>query len=290
MPRQPVDRILDIGLRLHVRQWEPDPNTGVRFAPFLLVHGLASNAQLWDDTAAALVARGHPVVAVDQRGHGLSDKPADGYDFATVSADLRRLIDALGWKRPVMAGQSWGGNVMLDFGARYPGVARLFVYVDGGFLNLRTRSDEFDLLWEELAPPRLAGLPLEQMRRGMKRNHPDWSPAAIAGALANFEHLPDGTIRPWLTRDRHRQILYALWQQEPLQLYPRVQEPVLICVAEDGSPWTESKRRQAATAAELLPRSRTVHFEHTHHDIHAHRPQELTRAMLDALRDLTTPP
>ena len=37
--------------------------------------------------------------------------------------------------------------------------------------------------------------------------------------MANFETLEDGTIRPWLTLDRHMQILRALWDQKPSQLY-----------------------------------------------------------------------
>ena len=38
--------------------------------PFVLVHGLASNARTWDGVAAELTASGHPVVSIDQRGHG----------------------------------------------------------------------------------------------------------------------------------------------------------------------------------------------------------------------------
>ncbi|MBU6317382.1 MAG: alpha/beta fold hydrolase, partial [Acidobacteria bacterium] len=63
---------------------------------FLLVHGLASNARLWDGVAESLASAGHTVVAVDQRGHGLSSKPDGGYDFATVVADLVTLTQALG--------------------------------------------------------------------------------------------------------------------------------------------------------------------------------------------------
>ena len=40
--------------------------------PVLLVHGLSSNARLWDGVSEHLAAAGHPVVAVDLRGHGAS--------------------------------------------------------------------------------------------------------------------------------------------------------------------------------------------------------------------------
>src|SRR5215468_3009064 len=75
-------------------------------APFVLVHGLASNVRLWDGVAGHLHALGHTVVAIDQRGHGRSDAPDSGYDLATAIADLRALIGALGLERPVLTGQS----------------------------------------------------------------------------------------------------------------------------------------------------------------------------------------
>ena len=54
--------------------------------PFVLVHGLSSNARLWDGVGERLRERGHSSAALDQRGHGHSDKPESGYDFATVTA------------------------------------------------------------------------------------------------------------------------------------------------------------------------------------------------------------
>src|SRR5262249_6038043 len=85
-------------------------------APFVLVHGLASNVRLWDGVAAHLHALGHTVVAIDQRGHGRSDAPDSGYDLATAIADLRALIGALALERTGLAGPSWGRTAALDAG------------------------------------------------------------------------------------------------------------------------------------------------------------------------------
>ncbi len=263
---------IDIGIKLHVRQWGMDGTE----TPVLLVHGLSSNAQTWDGVAGRLAAWGHPVVAVDQRGHGLSDKPDDGYDFETVTADLNALLTQLGWQKPLVAGQSWGGNVVLAFGARYPDRARGLVFVDGGFLDIQARPDAtWEQIEQKLKPPPLAGMPLAQISQYMRQAHSDWDEEGIAGTLANFEHLPDGTIRPWLTWARHRQILYALWVQRPQTLYPLVTAPVLITAAQQDKP--DPHQQQQVNAADTQLRHATTHwFEQTDHDIHVHRPAQLT--------------
>ena len=74
---------------------------------------------------AALHAAGHEVVAVDQRGHGGSEQTVTGYDTATAAADLAELIALRHWtgkREPVVAGQSWGGNVVLTLAALHGGV------------------------------------------------------------------------------------------------------------------------------------------------------------------------
>ena len=115
---------------LHCVVWGPESNR--ERTPFLLVHGLASNARLWDGVARHLTELGHTVVAVDQRGHGSSSKPDTGFDMATVADDLALLIGSLGFNRPVVAGQSWGANVVIELAHRSPESVRGVVAVDGG--------------------------------------------------------------------------------------------------------------------------------------------------------------
>src|SRR5947207_2594292 len=79
------------GVRLHVRHWPGEPDR----TPFLLVHGLSSNARLWDGVATRLAAAGYPAYAVDLRSHGESERPPDGYDTATAAADVAAVADTL---------------------------------------------------------------------------------------------------------------------------------------------------------------------------------------------------
>jgi pimeloyl-ACP methyl ester carboxylesterase len=122
------------GVELAIDLWDPEPVATQRPA-FVLVHGLSSNARMWDGVAADLVADGHRVATVDLRGHGRSSKPDGPYDIPTVADDLAALIDHLALDRPIVAGQSWGGNVAVELAASHPNSIRGIVCVDGGWLE-----------------------------------------------------------------------------------------------------------------------------------------------------------
>jgi pimeloyl-ACP methyl ester carboxylesterase len=75
--------------------------------PLLLVHGWPENWYAWRMVMPAL-ARDFQVIAVDQRGIGLTDKPQDGYDTGTLAGDLVALMDALGHQRFAVVGHDTG--------------------------------------------------------------------------------------------------------------------------------------------------------------------------------------
>lgn len=275
----PVEGAVDAGLELHVRRW-PGRQPG-----FVLLHGLASNARTWDLVARRLWAAGHAVAAPDLRGHGRSEKPDAGYDTAAVAEDTARLLDALGWERPLLLGQSWGGNVVLELGARYPGRVRGLGFVDGGWIDLRSRPGG---TWEEVArelrPPNLLGTAWDTLRERLRAMHPRWSREAVDAVMGCFERLPDGTVRPWLTLERHLAILRGLWEQRPAELYARVREPVVLCVAEDGARDAEVRERQVEAAVRGLARAAVHRFPGAHHDLHLDRSGLLAETLLDELR------
>ncbi len=96
------------GIRLHLVEWRPDEATPTS-PPVVLLHGGSLTARTWDLVALAL-SRRHHCVAVDLRGHGNSEWPADGdYRHAALAADVAAVIDDLALARPVVVGQSMGG-------------------------------------------------------------------------------------------------------------------------------------------------------------------------------------
>jgi pimeloyl-ACP methyl ester carboxylesterase len=271
------------GVDLAVDEWHP-PADGARTAaapPFVLVHGLASNARLWDGVATALVAAGHHVFAVDLRGHGRSSKPSGPYDVPTVAGDIATVIERLGIERPVVAGQSWGGNVVLELAARRPELVRGIVCVDGGWLEPSRDFADWDACRAALSPPRLAGRRMAEIEGYMRSAHPDWPETGIRGVLANFELHPDGTVAPWLTFDHHVKVLHGLWEHRPSERYAGLAVPVLLAPADGGeSDRARKKRGDVDTAATIIPDARVRWFIGDH-DIHAQHPAELAGVMHD---------
>ena len=274
----PTDTVLTIdGLRLHLRDW------GGPAAPpqILLVHGLASNARIWD-LLVPLLAPNFRLVAIDQRGHGLSDTPDHGYDLATIAGDLAGAIGALGWSRPLVVGHSWGAHVALQLAADHPDLPAGIVLLDGGTNELASVMPLAETL-ERLAPPRLAGTPraefLERLRG--RSTIGVFSQAAEEAIMGNFAIDAEDRIAPHLTYENHLKIVRGMWEQRPTQLFAHVTCPTLIIPAElppadqSAVEWIDRKRRAVAVAEASIPHARVVWAHDTIHDVQLQRPEWL---------------
>ncbi|HCA17589.1 MAG TPA: hypothetical protein DEO64_10710 [Alcaligenes faecalis] len=98
--------------------------------PLILMHGVTGHAGLWHQVACAL-SQNRAVIALDMRGHGLSDWCSQ-QDYATPAhvQDLACLLDALGLPQYDLAGLSWGGLISLEYAARYPERVRRLAVLD----------------------------------------------------------------------------------------------------------------------------------------------------------------
>ena len=113
------------GLRFHFLDW----GTAGR-PPLLLLHGGAQTAHSWDEVAPELAAD-HHAVALDQRGHGDSDRAPDGvYRRADFVADVRGFLEDRGWPAATLIGLSMGGLNAIAFAASHPERVRGLVVVD----------------------------------------------------------------------------------------------------------------------------------------------------------------
>ena len=108
-----TSRYIDAGdVRLHAVIGGDGP-------PLLLIHGWPQTWYAWRMLMPAL-AKDFEVIAVDQRGVGLSDKPKDGYDTATLANDVVGLMDALGHQRFALYGTDTGMPIAYALAADHP--------------------------------------------------------------------------------------------------------------------------------------------------------------------------
>jgi pimeloyl-ACP methyl ester carboxylesterase len=108
-----TSRYIDTGdLRLHAVIGGEGP-------PLLLIHGWPETWYGWRLVMPALAAD-FEVIAVDQRGRGLSDKPVGGYDTATLAGDLVALMDVLGHDRFAVVGHDTGFAIGYALAADHP--------------------------------------------------------------------------------------------------------------------------------------------------------------------------
>jgi len=85
----------------------------------LLLHGFPEFWYSWRYQIPAL-ARHFKVVVPDLRGYNDSDKPESGYDLDTLSADIRGLIDRLGYAKAHVVGHDWGGTIAWHLAQKFP--------------------------------------------------------------------------------------------------------------------------------------------------------------------------
>ncbi|WEB40921.1 alpha/beta hydrolase [Streptomyces yunnanensis] len=124
------------GVRLAAWEFTDPPKSGGglegdgRRPGVLLLHGLMGRASHWADTARRLSAV-HRAVALDQRGHGRSDKPVEGpLDRAAYVEDAIAAIEQLELAPAALVGHAMGALTAWQVAARRPDLVRALVICD----------------------------------------------------------------------------------------------------------------------------------------------------------------
>ena len=268
----------DGGVRLRARRIASASND----APALILHhGLASSQRIWDLMLPGL-ARRFRVVTFDARGHGLSAKPATGYGFDHVTADALAVIKAARLRRPIVVGHSWGADVALALAAGHPRAVSGAVLVDGGVFRLRSSFATWEAAKRQLAPPLLAGTPLDSFRAGLAR----WSPVPLTPEVeAIFLSLMRvdgrGRIHPRLSRANHFRILRAIWDQDAPALHAVLTVPTLAILAHGSADAAafDAAKREAVQRLKAAGSPATFVWVEGIHDLPIQRPDVLVRRL-----------
>ena len=114
-------------------QWSPTllPRLGGSGPDLILIHGANESPHFFDDLAPAFTDI-FRVIAYARRGHGRSD-PKGPFDSATLTEDLRHVMDAFGIRKAHLAGHSMGGNEITAMAGTHPERVDRIVYIDAGY-------------------------------------------------------------------------------------------------------------------------------------------------------------
>ncbi len=276
MADEPVPRELIVAtgeVALSVREWAGAGR------PIVCLHGLASNARWWDSVAGYL-SPPHRVLAVDLRGHGLSDRPERGYGFPEVTGDLTALISQLELSRPLVVGHSWGASVALWLAGALEDVAGV-VCVDGGAGDLRSVfGPSWQVARERMRPPRMEHLDQDRVRHFVATSAISQEiglEAATEAMMGNFERDAEGWLQPRLDLDRHLEIAQALYELDQEELWSRVSCPVLFVMA--GGANRAAKAVDLERACRVLAGPAQAQFIDGQHDLPLQHPLAVAEAV-----------
>jgi pimeloyl-ACP methyl ester carboxylesterase len=98
--------------------------------PLILVHGVFSSSCVWRKNIDEL-SQHFDVIAVDLKGYGYSDKPADGkYSREYIRQFVLDFMEALKVDRAILVGHSWGGGIAVDLALHHPERVEKLILID----------------------------------------------------------------------------------------------------------------------------------------------------------------
>ncbi len=272
--------------RIHFLDWG-GPGASHARPGVVLLHGLSGTAWAWAPVARRLraVAR---TVALDLRGHGLSDAPTHGYDATTLADDVVAVADGSGLldRGPiVLAGHGFGAIVAAWTARAIGGRCAGLVLVDGGWEDLRASTglepDEFVRSLDE--PPEILRSMATYLRDREAFDPRTWDLDQERAARAAVVELPAGRVVPSSRPHAVAGSVWAMFDYRPIEVLSAIDAPVAVLMAaedEAGGRGQALDEVVRAVAAADGPRIRIARFPGDGHNLPRYRPAEVTAAIL----------
>jgi pimeloyl-ACP methyl ester carboxylesterase len=286
--------VVDPGDRIHFLDWGGgDGGVGAEAdrPGVLMIHGLSNTAWSWAPVARRLRVIRH-VVAMDLRGHGLSDAPTEGYDPSTLAADVVAVAEGSGLLTRtddtiVLAGHGFGAIVAAwaaaELGARCAGL----VLVDGGWESIEaaTGIDVEEFLRGLDEPPEVMRSMAAFLadRRGFDPS--TWDADQERAARATVVETHAGHVVPATRPHAAEASVRTMFEYDPLAVLAEVVAPVMALIAADDEDGSRAAALADANAARLSAgRSsiRVVPVGPYGHNLMRYRPEAVGAAILAA--------
>jgi pimeloyl-ACP methyl ester carboxylesterase len=261
------------GVRLAAWEYE-SAGSGGQSPGVLLLHGLLGRASHWAGSAGWLAER-HRVIALDQRGHGASERPAGRYARADYVGDVRAVVEGLGLAPAVLIGHGLGALTAWQFAALHPESVRALVISDMRASALGRLAQREWVDWLRGWP--LPFATLAEAEKWFAEGDP-WleRPNAARGAYYTeaLERVADGWRPVYEPEDmitsREAWVHDSHWDE-----LAQVACPTLVLRGTEG----ELGRAEAQEMVRVLPRGEYAELKGVGHLAHFERQEEWRRAV-----------
>lgn len=284
--------VVEPGDRIHFLDWGAEAaaaDPGV-----LLIHGLSNTAWSWTPVARRVRAT-RDVVAMDLRGHGLSDAPTEGYDPPTFAGDVLAAAEGSGLlaepsDRVVLVGHGFGAMVAAWAAAAMGDRCAGLVLVDGGWESLETASgmDVEEFLRGLDEPPEVMRSMATFLADRAGFDPATWNTDQERAARATVVETHAGKVVPATRPHALEASVRAMFRYDPLITLATVTAPVVALAAADDEEGSRGKALAAASAARAsvgLSRIRAASFRHDGHNLMRYRPEAVSAAILSVAGD-----
>jgi pimeloyl-ACP methyl ester carboxylesterase len=282
---EPAGFVVEVapGDRIHFLDWgEPGE------PPVLLIHGLSNTAWSWTPVARRLRSVRH-VVAMDLRGHGLSDAPTVGYDPPGFTDDVLAVAEGSGLlpsadDRVVLAGHGFGAIVAAWAAVALADRCAGLVLVDGGWESIETSTgmDVEEFLRNLDEPPEVLRSMATFLADRAGFDPSTWDADQERAARATVVETHAGKVVPATRPHALEACVRAMFDYDPAAVLARVTCGIVALRAADDEEGTRAAALAAISDARValgLDPIRAEAFERDGHNLMRYRPDAVSAAI-----------
>ena len=291
---------VDTGDRIHYLDWGAALAGRSALPPLVLLHGLSATAMTWTPVARRLAPLTR-VVALDLRGHGLSDSPRSGYELESLAFDALTVMVANGWGSDVggppavVAGHGLGALVGVAMATLQPDSIAAVALIDAGWENLGEATGMSAAEYERSIgdPPEVLASMAAYLADRREFDPDAWDTDQERAARSAVDEKHAGHVAPILRPQAMKAAVESMFDYDPGAL-AALPQPLLIAMAQSGTADDEVARERSSAlddvlrdrAAAGLPEPTVQHFLRAGHNLMRYRPVELSEALLELLEQL----
>jgi non-heme chloroperoxidase len=230
--------------------------------PLVLLHGFTDSWYSYSRLMPCLPSQSFRAFALDQRGHGDSDRPLDGYLIGDFAADVVALLDALELDRVALVGHSMGSVIARRVAELHPERVSALVLIGAVETPVGDAARELEAAVQALSDP----VPEEFIRDFQASTiHVPVPDTFFEQVVAESQKLP---ARVW------RAVLEGLVQADDVRELAKITAPTLLMWGDRDAYFPRDEQERLAAA---IPDARLLVYRDTGHSPHWERPDVVAR-------------